>query len=75
MDLIVWYSVGGSISGFELYYDKNLREHVFIWQATSGYAHLAVDDGEQKPVSQYKETPDFQQTFEPREVIITTAPI
>ena len=57
MDLIVWYDEDDSIAGFELYYDKNIREHVFIWGAHSGFAHLAVDDGEQKPVLEYKEAP------------------
>ena len=57
MDLIVWYEEDGSIAGFELYYDKNIREHVFIWGADNGFAHLAVDDGEQKPVLDYKEAP------------------
>jgi hypothetical protein len=55
MDQIVWYDEGDSIAGFELYYDKNIREHVFIWQAERGFSHLAVDDGEQKPVLEYKE--------------------
>jgi len=57
MDLIVWYGEHDSITGFELYYDKNLDEHVFIWDADGGFAHLAVDDGEQKPVFEYKESP------------------
>ena len=57
MDLIVWYDAGDSITGFELYYDKNIREHVFMWSADRGFTHLAVDDGEQKPVLKYKEAP------------------
>ena len=57
MDLIVWYDEGDSIAGFELYYDKNIRELVFIWRADRGFAHLAVDDGEQKPILDYKEAP------------------
>ncbi len=57
MDLIVWYDEDDSIVGFELYYDKNIREHVFIWRADRGFAHLAVDDGEQKPVLAFKEAP------------------
>jgi len=57
MDLIVWYDEDDSIARFELYYDKNIREHVFIWGADNGFAHLAVDDGEQKPVLEYKEAP------------------
>lgn len=57
MDLVLWYEAGGSISGFELYYDKNFNEHVFIWRNDGGFAHLAVDDGEQGPVLEYKEAP------------------
>jgi len=57
MDLIVWYEEGDSIAGFELYYDKNIREHVFIWRVEKGFTHFAVDDGEQKPVLNYKEAP------------------
>ena len=57
MDLVVWYEADGSISGFELYYDKNVHEHVFIWEAEGGFTHLAVDNGEQKPVLEYKEAP------------------
>jgi hypothetical protein len=57
MDLVVWYDERGAISGFELYYDKNTNEHAVIWDAEAGYAHLAVDDGEQKPVLDYKQAP------------------
>lgn len=57
MDLIVWYDQNGSVVRFELYYDKVTREHVFIWGGGDGFYHLAVDDGEQKPVLEYKETP------------------
>jgi hypothetical protein len=57
LDLIAWFDENDSLSGFELYYDKNVREHVFIWRADGGFEHLAVDDGEQKPVLEYKEAP------------------
>lgn len=57
MDLIVWSDETRSIRAFELYYDKNVNEHVLIWRQESGYSHLAVDDGEQKPVLNYKEAP------------------
>ena len=57
MDLIVWYGEGGSVAAFELYYDKNRAEHVLIWRAGHGFSHLAVDDGEQNPVFEYKEAP------------------
>ena len=57
MDLIVWADENQSITAFELYYDKNINEHVLVWRRESGFSHLAVDDGEQKPVLNYKETP------------------
>jgi hypothetical protein len=57
MDLIVWYDNGDSPMGFELYYDKNISEHVFIWRTHGGFNHMAVDDGEQKSVLEYKEAP------------------
>lgn len=57
MDLIVWTDETRSISAFELYYDKSANEHVLIWRKESGFSHLAVDDGEQKPALNYKESP------------------
>lgn len=57
IDLIVWYDKDESIAEFELYYDKNIREHVFIWRADRGFSHLAVDDGEQKSALNYKQAP------------------
>lgn len=57
MDLFIWYDGDESIAGFELYYDKSRQEHVFAWRRDRGFAHLAVDDGEQKPVLNYKQAP------------------
>jgi len=57
VDLIVWTSEANSIAAFEFYYDKNVNEHVLIWREGSGFTHLAVDDGEQKPALEYKQTP------------------
>jgi len=57
MDLIVWTDETQTIAAFELYYDKSFNEHVLIWRKESGLRHLAVDDGEQKPVLNYKEAP------------------
>lgn len=57
MDLIVWTDDTQSIAAFEFYYDKNFNEHVLIWRKASGFSHLSVDDGEQKPVLNYKEAP------------------
>jgi hypothetical protein len=57
MDLIVWADETLSIAAFEFYYDKNVDEHVLIWREGSGFTHLAVDDGEQKPALEYKQSP------------------
>jgi hypothetical protein len=57
MDVIIWIDESRSITAFELYYDKNINEHVLVWRDGSGFSHLAVDDGEQKPVLSYKEAP------------------
>jgi len=57
LDLIVWFSESQSVKAFELYYDKNINEHVLIWRKEKGFSHQAVDDGEQKPALNYKEAP------------------
>lgn len=57
IDLIIWTDPGNTIVAFELYYDKNVDEHVLIWRERKGFTHLAVDDGEQQPVLDYKQTP------------------
>ncbi len=57
MYVIVWTDEDRSITAFELYYDKNVNEHALVWRKGIGFSHLAVDDGEQKPILNYKETP------------------
>lgn len=57
IDLIMWTDRIDSIVAFEFYYDKNIDEHVLLWRERSGFTHLAVDDGEQKPTLEYKRTP------------------
>lgn len=55
-DLIVWFNDDGTFAGFELCYDKKRSEHSLIWRETDGFAHMAVDDGEQRP-GRYKASP------------------
>jgi hypothetical protein len=57
IDLIVWTHKTGSMAAIEFYYDKIVDEHVLIWRERSGFTHLAVDDGEQKPALEYKRSP------------------
>lgn len=48
-DLIVWFEPPGDIFGFELCYDKTRLERSIVWRARAGFAHMVVDDGEQRP--------------------------
>ena len=47
-DLIVWYSAGQEISGFQLCYAKDSGERAFTWKNTGQKSHFAVDDGENR---------------------------
>ena len=57
-DLIVWYE-GESIRRFEFCYDKTRSEHAFVWKGGGQVRHLEVDDGEQSPEMDYKESPIY----------------
>ena len=57
IDLIIWTDDDRLVTAFEFYYDKAINEHVLVWRSESGFSHLAVDDGEQKPVLNYKASP------------------
>lgn len=46
-DLIVWYSDDGTISGFQLCYDKQEHERAFTWRKGHQCIHEAIDSGEQ----------------------------
>ena len=46
LDLIVWLDESGSITGFQLCYDKYRDEHALTWQRRGGFSHRRVDDGE-----------------------------
>lgn len=48
-DLIVWYEQGNAIHGFQLCYGKPELERAITWLAGRGFAHAAVDSGDQDP--------------------------
>lgn len=56
MDLIIWLHEDGSISGFQLAYDKLKIEHALTWDAQVGFLHNRVDDGEGR-AGKYKASP------------------
>jgi hypothetical protein len=45
-DLIVWYGDQKSAVGFQLCYDKNIKERALTWRRGVGFSHEKVDDGE-----------------------------
>lgn len=55
-DLIVWFSKDGALHGFELCYDKHGKQRSLRWSNSTGFQHMAVDDGE-KIFGKHKETP------------------
>jgi len=49
-DLIIWYRDDGSVSGFQLCYDKAGNEHAVSWQDGKGAVHKRIDGGEDTPL-------------------------
>jgi hypothetical protein len=45
-DLIIWYNEDGSLSGFQLCYDKQGRERAFTWRRNHECRHDIVDGGD-----------------------------
>ena len=56
IDLFVWVNEGGLPTGFQLCYDKQLREYALTWTEEFGFSHMAVDGGESRP-GRYKGAP------------------
>ena len=56
LDLIVWRDADGALAGFQLCYDFGRGEHALTWRASAGFAHSAVDDGDER-VGGGKQTP------------------
>jgi hypothetical protein len=47
-DLYLWYN-HDTIDGFQLCYNKNVKEHSITWQKGKGFLHNKIDDGETQP--------------------------
>jgi hypothetical protein len=45
-DLIVWYDDAATLVGFQLCYDKLVRERALTWTLEHGYQHNRIDSGE-----------------------------
>lgn len=55
LELVVWFSPGGAVEGFQLCYDFGQGEHALTWRAGSGFTHCEIDAGEATPFK--NETP------------------
>ena len=50
LELIVWYSAAGEISGFQLCYDLQGTERSFTWKKDGALKHAVIDSGEDSPL-------------------------
>ena len=48
-DLYVWTNPSGTITGFQLCYDKPGDEHALTWFSDKGFFHHRIDPGDQTP--------------------------
>jgi len=49
-DLFVWLAPNGSVSAFQLGYDRARHERVLSWSSARGFSHNRVDAGETWPM-------------------------
>jgi len=45
-ELVVWFDPAGRASGFQICYDFGRGEHALTWRPGVGFAHAAVDQGD-----------------------------
>jgi hypothetical protein len=55
-ELIVWFSKGEDILGFQLCYGNPVDQRAITWKRPGAYFHQRVDDGENRP-GKHKSTP------------------
>ena len=46
LDLVVWHDAADRMEGFQICYDFGRGEHALTWRPDSGFAHSAVDTGD-----------------------------
>jgi len=50
LELVVWFDAAGQVTGFQICYDLGGGEHALTWKTGTGFAHAAVDSGDQTPL-------------------------
>lgn len=48
-DIFVWFHKDTTITGFQLCYDKQVKERALTWVRGRGFRHDLIDDGEATP--------------------------
>ena len=51
LELVVWLDRDDNVSGFQLHYDVGHGAHALTWREGSGFAHSAIDSGDDSPFS------------------------
>lgn len=49
LELVVWLDGTEAVIGFQLCYDLGESEHALTWRAKAGFAHSAIDTGDESP--------------------------
>ncbi len=49
LELVVWLDAEDKIVGFQLCYDLGEGEHALTWRTGCGFAHSAIDTGDESP--------------------------
>lgn len=50
LEVVVWFERDGRLTGFQLVYDVGHGEHALTWRDGTGFAHSAVDTGDDSPL-------------------------
>jgi hypothetical protein len=50
LDLVVWLNADDAVDGFQICYDLGHGEHALTWREGVGFAHSAVDAGDETPL-------------------------
>ena len=50
LEVVVWFDRHGHVTGFQLCYDLGHGDHALTWRDGSGFAHSAIDTGDESPL-------------------------
>jgi hypothetical protein len=50
LELVVWLDRDDHVTGFQLVYDVGHGEHALTWREGTGFAHSAIDSGDESPL-------------------------